>query len=149
MTEVQSAMGRVLLRRLAEDVEVRRSHAATLNNRLAEVPGVRLTIPPDDIFHSYYKYYLFLEPQRLRSGWTRDRVLAAINAEGVPCFSGSCSEIYLEKAFAAEMRPPERLPMAQELGETSLMFLVHPTLSAEEIELTAVAIEKVMLVAAA
>jgi len=148
LTEVQSAMGRILLRRLPQDVAIRHAHARRLNASLANVPGIRLTIPPDDIVHSYYKYYIFLEPERLRPGWTRDRILEAINAEGVPCFSGSCSEIYLEKAFPPEMRPPERLPGARELGETSLMFMVHPTLSEQEIELTAGAILKVMAVAA-
>jgi dTDP-4-amino-4,6-dideoxygalactose transaminase len=56
----------------------------------------------------------------------------------VPCYQGSCSEVYLEKAFDnTGFRPKERLPVARELGETSLMFLVHPTLSDAEIEKTA------------
>jgi len=55
--------------------------------------------------------------------------VAALSAEGIPCFSGSCSEIYLETAFPTEMRPRKRLEIARKLGETSIMFLVHPTLS--------------------
>ena len=144
ITEMQSAMGRVLLRGLPEIVERRRRYAAILSQRLSEMPALRVTIPADDVSHSYYKYYVFLRPDRLRAGWTRDRVVEAVKAEGIPCFSGSCSEIYLEKAFPPGMRPPERLPIAKELGETSLMFQVHPTLSETDMHETADAVEKVL-----
>ncbi|HEY4930142.1 MAG TPA: DegT/DnrJ/EryC1/StrS aminotransferase family protein [Terriglobales bacterium] len=144
ITEMQSAMGRVLLRRLPEMVGRRRRYAAILNQRFLEMPGLRVTIAPADVVHSYYKYYVFLRPERLRSGWTRDRIIDAVKAEGIPCFSGSCSEIYMEKAFPSEMRPPSRLPVARELGETSLMFLVHPTLSETDMHNTADAVEKVL-----
>jgi dTDP-4-amino-4,6-dideoxygalactose transaminase len=69
--------------------------------------------------------------------------MAALNAEGIPCFSGSCGEIYLEKAFDG-IRPESRLRVAKELGETSLAFLVHPTLSDDDIRDTISAVHKVM-----
>jgi dTDP-4-amino-4,6-dideoxygalactose transaminase len=103
-----------------------------------------VTAPPEHVGHSYYKYYAFVRPEALRAGWNRDRILAEIATQGIPCFSGSCSEIYLEKAFPVEWRPESRLPVARELGETSLMFLVHPTLTEEHIRSTCVAVEKVM-----
>jgi len=83
----------------------------------------------------------------LREGWNQLRIIEAINAEGIPCFAGSCSEIYLEKAFQ-DLRPAARLSAARELGETSLMFMVHPTLSDQDMQDTASAVEKVMSVAA-
>jgi dTDP-4-amino-4,6-dideoxygalactose transaminase len=144
ITEMQSAMGRVLLRRLPEMVERRRHFAACLTHRFSQMPALRVTVPPADVVHAYYKYYVFLRPERLRAGWTRDRVIEAVKAEGIPCFSGSCSEIYLEKAFSPRMRPPARLAVAKELGETSLMFLVHPTLSETDMYDTADAVEKVL-----
>ena len=98
--------------------------------------------------HSYYKYYAFVRPEYLNAGWTRDRIVQNLQAEGVSCGPGSCSEIYLEKAFDQPgLRPKDRLPVARELGETSLMFMVHPTLRVTEIEETARAIQKVMNVA--
>jgi dTDP-4-amino-4,6-dideoxygalactose transaminase len=148
LTEMQSALGRVLLRKLPDHLARRRRNAATLNRELGGVPGLRLTIPGNDIGHAYYKYYVFLRTNELRDGWNKDRVMAAINAEGVPCYYGSCSEIYLEKAFPEELRPAERLPVARQLGETALMFLVHPTLSEEDMHDTARAIRKVMSAAA-
>jgi len=148
LTEMQSAIGRVWLRKLDAQVAIRRRNAARLNTALAGIPALRTTLPPDDVFHSYYKYYVFVRPDRLAHGWDRDRVQAAISAEGIPCFSGSCSEIYLEKAFEG-IRPTNRLPIARELGETSLMFLVHPTLSDKDIDDTIDAIVKVFECASA
>src|SRR6516162_3730345 len=147
LTEMQSAIGRAQLRKLPEWVAARRRNAAILRERLEGCPGLRVTAPPDEIGHAYYKYYVFVQREDLRAGYDRDRILAAINAEGVPCFSGICSEIYLEKAFAREWRPQTRLAVARELGETSLMFQVHPTLSEQDMQDTCDAVEKVMSVA--
>ena len=144
LTEIQSAIGRLQLRKLPGWVEIRRRHAAMLSECFAQLPGLRVTTPPEHIGHSYYKYYAFVRREALRSGWDRDRIQGAIIARGVPCFSGSCSEIYLEKAFPREMRPKRRLPVARELGETSLMFLVHPTLELEQIEQTCEVVKQVM-----
>jgi dTDP-4-amino-4,6-dideoxygalactose transaminase len=144
LTEMQSAMGRVLLRELPQFVRTRRRLAAILTERFSQIPALRVTLPPDDVVHSYYKYYVFLRNERLHRDWHRQRIVDAINAEGVPCFVGSCSEIYLEGAFPESLRPPERLPVARELGETALMFLVHSTLSDLDMQDTADAVEKVM-----
>ncbi len=144
LTEMQSAMGRVLLRKLPQFIRARRRFAALLTEHFSKIPALRVTIPPDDIFHPYYKYYVFLRPEYLQREWDRQRIIDAINAEGIPCFVGSCSEIYLERAFPEALRPPERLPIARELAETSLMFLVHPTLSDSDMQDTADAVEKVM-----
>jgi dTDP-4-amino-4,6-dideoxygalactose transaminase len=143
MTEMQSAIGRVALRKMPQGVERRRNHAAALNSRLTGLPGLRLFVPPAHCYHSYYKYYVFVSPETLQTGWTRDRILEEIVAAGVPCFSGSCSEIYLEKAFGP--RPEQnRLPAAKHLGETSLMVLVHPTLSEGHMQATCDVIENVL-----
>jgi dTDP-4-amino-4,6-dideoxygalactose transaminase len=144
LTEIQSAIGRAQLRKLPHWIAIRQRNAALLTKILANCPGLRVTPAPVGIGHSYYKYYAFVRPELLRGGQDRDRILAAINAEGIPCFSGICSEIYLEKAFPKEVRPQRRLPVAKNLGETSLMFLVHPTLSEQDMLDTCQAVEIVM-----
>jgi dTDP-4-amino-4,6-dideoxygalactose transaminase len=144
LTEMQSALGRILLKKLHGFVETRRRNAAILTEAFSTIPGLRVTVPPPEFSHSYYKYYAFVRPEQLRDGWTRDRIMTAIVAEGIPCSSGSCSEIYLEQAFAPELRPTQRLKVAKELGETSLMFLVHPTLSEIEMHDTCRAVAKVL-----
>jgi dTDP-4-amino-4,6-dideoxygalactose transaminase len=143
MTEMQSAMGRVILRKIPRWVQKRRQHAAMLTSRLSSVPGLRIPQPPSHTYHSYYKYYAFVRPEMLKPDWKRDRIVQTIVDAGVPCFTGSCSELYLEKAFGPIHRH-DRLPIAKQLGENSLMFLVHPTLSEQHISTTCDVVEKVL-----
>lgn len=147
LTEMQSAIGRAQLAKLPGWLATRKRHAERLMACFAAFPALRVPAPPADVEHAWYKCYAFVRPARLAPGWDRDRIMNAIAAEGVPCLSGSCSEIYLEKAFPPEWRPAERLPVARELGETSLMFLVHPTLTDADVEDVCRAVEKVFLVA--
>jgi dTDP-4-amino-4,6-dideoxygalactose transaminase len=149
MGEMQSAIGRIQLReRLSLWVEQRRRNAAVLTACFGRCPALRVTMPPDHLYHSYYKYYAFVRPERLRDGWDRDKLLAAFEAEGIPGLSGSCSEVYLEKAFdQGDLRPRHRLPVARKLGETSLMFFVHPTLKPAELSDTCRVVEKVLAAA--
>lgn len=146
LTEMQSALGRVLLGKLDERVKKRRRFAQILTDAFLDTPGLRTPMPDDDSYHSYYKYYAFVRPERLRTGWDRDRIVGAINAEGIPSVAAGWPEIYLEKAFEG-MRPAERLPVAKELGETSVMFQVHTTLSQPDLHDTISAVRKVMMAA--
>lgn len=148
MTEMQAVIGRIQLRKLSDWIKRRRRHADLLTQAFLNIPALRVTTPPDHTSHAYYKYYVFVKPEMLKTGWNRERIIIAINAEGIPCFTGSCSEMYLEKAFdAGGMRPEKRLPVAEELGETAMMFLVHPTLSENDMRDMVRAVEKVMVVA--
>jgi hypothetical protein len=143
LSEVQSAVGRVALRKMPLWIATRRRYAKKLIGRFSELRALRIARPPEYIGHSYYKFYAFVRPEELKQGWSRDRIAKSIAAEGVPCSIGSCSEVYLERAFPPYLRPPERLAVARELGETSLMFLVHPTLSEAAIERTCDVVERV------
>lgn len=147
LTEMQSAIGRVLLRKLPESVQIRRRNAAVLDQKFGKIPALRVVKPGPDFGHSYYKYYVYVRPELLRDGWNRDRIMAAIAAEGLPCSAGGCCEIYKEKAFPPDLRPASRLSNAAQLAETSLMFLVHPTLTTGDMNATASAVAKVMSVA--
>lgn len=148
LTEMQSAIGRIQLKRMPEWHERRTRNCASIWECARQLPGLRVPLVPDHIEHAGYKCYVFVEPEKLARGWSRDRIMQSIIDRGVPCFSGSCSEVYLEKCFQdAGMAPKERLPVAKELGETSLMFLVHPTLTASEIEKTCEVLSEVMFMA--
>lgn len=130
LTEMQAAIGLRQLARLPDWVEARRARATALNVALGSLNGLRLTLPDISDGHAYYKFYAFLRPETLRPGWTRDDIVGAAAREGIPCFSGSCPEIYLEQAFvSAGLTPPEPLRIARLLGQTSLMLPVDPTLS--------------------
>jgi len=151
MIEIQAVLGRIQLRRMAEWTARRTSNARSYLEVLRRFDGaVRVPEPRDGMAHAYYRLYAYVRPEGLRSGWTRDRIVAELNALDVPAFQGSCPEAYLEKAFdGTGFRPVERLPVARELGETSLMFLTHPTLTAGDVERTCKAIERVFSKAAA
>ncbi|WP_432260475.1 DegT/DnrJ/EryC1/StrS family aminotransferase [Cupriavidus sp. TMH.W2] len=138
MLEIQAAIGRIQLKRMVDWTARRTANAMTLVEALKPCKALRVPLPPAGVDHAWYKFYAFVRPEALANGWDRDRIMAEINAAGVPCYSGSCSEVYLEKAFdGTGWRPAERLPAAMELGETSLLFLVHPTLTEAEIARTA------------
>lgn len=137
MIEVQAAIGRIQLAKMSDWQARRLANARRIWEAAAALPGLRVPMLPVDITHAAYKCYVFVDFSRLADGWTRDAILEAINERGVPCFSGSCSEVYLERAFdGTGWRPEQSLPMARELGASSLMFMVHPTLTDAEIEKT-------------
>jgi len=145
LTELQSAIGRIQLAKLPEWTRQRRHNAMLLADGLGGLHGLRIPVPPANVGHAYYKFYAFVEQERLAAGWSRDRVMAAINAAGVPCTVGSCSEIYLEKAFTDRgWGPGQPLPIAGALGDTSLLFMVHPTLAAQTLHATVDIVRSVM-----
>lgn len=159
MLEMQAVIGRIQLLKMSEWSAARARHANAILGACREFSALRV---PDYkcsectgcsqsdngslvCIHAYYKCYVYVRPEQLATGWSRARVIEEINSQGVPCYEGSCSEVYLERAFEnTGWRPVARLPVARELGETSMMFLVHPTLTDIEIELTCDSIKKVM-----
>jgi dTDP-4-amino-4,6-dideoxygalactose transaminase len=150
ITELQSAIGRLQLAKLPQWLAIRRDNAGQLSLGLAGIPGLRLAAPPAHSEHAYYKYYAFIRPELLRPGWNMPRLLDALGAEGIPCGVGACSEIYREKAFVdAGLGPGKPLPVASRLADSSLMFMLHPGLSAEDMRDTCAAVAKVMRAATA
>ena len=144
MTEMQAAIGRIQLRRMPDWTRLRKNNAAMIDAVAKNYDLVRTVKVPDYVEHAEYKHYLFIKPEKLALNWTRNRIVDAFAALAVPCFLGSCSEVYLEKAFDnTHYRPKERLKNARLLGETSLMFLVHPSLTEIELDKTCEAISKV------
>lgn len=154
MLEMQAVIGRIQLQRMTEWTAARTRYAQALWAAARPHSVVRVPEFADHIAtgsaHAHYKCYVYVQPERLAQGWTRDRIADAIQAHGVPCYQGSCSEVYLEKAFdGTGWRPAEPLPIARALGETSLMFLVHPTLTPVEIDKSCTVIAQVLAEASA
>lgn len=145
MMEMQAVIGRIQLKRMQGWTTARQAHAARIDEVAANFKVVRRVEVPDYIQHAEYKHYLFVNPEQLAEGWSRDRIVDEVMAQGVPCYQGSCSEVYLEKAFnGTPWRPEQPLPNARLLGETSLMFLVHPTLTAQELDKTCTVLAAVL-----
>ncbi len=157
MLEVQAAIGRIQLRRMADWTKRRNANAHALAQVCAKYSALRVPVfgcgvscasqggSESHCVHAQYKFYVYVRSESLAYGWSRDRVVDEINRRGVPCYQGSCSEVYLEKAFdGTAWRPAERLRVARELGETSLMFLVHPTVQEDEIAKTCCVLDEVL-----
>lgn len=148
LTEMQSAIGRIQLQRMNDWHKKRTDNALAIAKACEPFSAnglLRVPLPSSDIEHAFYKFYIFVEPAMLKPNWTRDRIIDEVNQRGVPCFQGACPEVYLEKAFEnTGFRPVKRLPVAKKLGETSLMFLVHPTLTTQEIGQTGIILNEVV-----
>lgn len=160
MTEMQAAIGRLQLRYMADWSAARTANASAIREALLPLAGESGVVRVPELgcsacpavgcdtcscVHAYYKYYAFIRPENLANGWSRDRIVTEVNSCGVLCYTGSCSEVYLERVFDnTGFRPKQRLPVAKELGETSLMFLVHPTLTPAEIKDTCNVIHEVL-----
>lgn len=151
MLEVQAAIGRLQLAKLSTWSQRRARIASAIQNALAPfAEAVRAPRPGNHITHAYYRFYAYVRPEGLKPDWTRDRIVTEVNARGIPLYQGTCSEVYLEKAFdGTPWRPTERLPHARELGETSLMFLTHPTLTDAEVDRMCGVVTEVLREAAA
>ena len=157
MLEMQEAIGRIQLRRMSDWTEARSTNAARLRAALVPFVGADGIVRAPELkdaellagsVHAQYKFYAYVRPERLAAGWDRDRIVAEFNAAGVPCYQGSCSEVYLEKAFEQSIsRPTQRLPTARQLGDTSLMWLVHPTLTHGEVAQTVDVITRIFTAA--
>lgn len=146
MLEMQAVIGRIQLTRMADWTTKRQANGKAIDKAVSDLNLIRCVDVPKYSEHAEYKHYLFIRPEYLKEGWSRDKIIDAINEQGVPVYQGSCSEVYLEKAFDnTSWRPKERLKNAVELGETSLMFLVHPTLTEYEISKTCSVVRSILL----
>src|SRR5690606_19638599 len=123
MLEIQAVIGRIQLRKMPAWTAARRHNAKAIYDALhpfLSKEGMVRCPFPGETHHAFYKFYFYVRPENLAPNWNRNRIIEEINTRGVPCYQGSCSEVYLEKAFdKTAWRPTERLPVAKELGETS------------------------------
>lgn len=130
MLEMQAVIGRIQLRRMPEWTKARTANAERIWDLCRGFDFLRVPDVSEYIHHAHYKCYVFIKADKLPSGWSRDKIINELIKREIPCYQGSCSEVYLEAAFTGtSWAPQKRLENAKVLGETSLMFLVHPTLT--------------------
>jgi dTDP-4-amino-4,6-dideoxygalactose transaminase len=135
MIEVQAVIGRIQLRRMNDWHKKRAENENKVRQVCGKYSFCHLPVISSDVVHAYYKSYVYIDNSKLSPAWSRDKLMEEINSLGVPCFQGSCSEIYREKAFEnLDCVPKDRLPNARLLGESTLVFLIHPTLTSNEID---------------
>lgn len=142
MLPIQAAIGIEALHELNKWIEHRRKIASIYNENLKSIPGVRLTIPKEHIYHSYYKYYFFIEPEKFIV--SRDKLVELINEDGVFCQIGSCGEIYKENALE-KYKPTNELSNAKQLFETSILLKCDPCIDEKDALINSMKINKVLL----
>ncbi len=145
LTEMQSAIGRIQLKHMPNWTKLRNENAEKIFQVCRQYPWLIVPNVPEYIVHAYYKCYVFIDPDKVPANTSRDDIINVINELNVPCYSGSCSEVYKEKAFeGTNLRPKVDLPNAKTLGEISLMFLVHPTLTQKEMDTVCIALSQAL-----
>jgi dTDP-4-amino-4,6-dideoxygalactose transaminase len=140
LTGPQAAIGLQQIAKLDEWREARTSNARIWANALQDIPGIDVPWPDARFRHAFYKLYARLTVDDPRA--KRDEILRRAGDAGLRVFSGSCSEVYLEGAFADLPRP--NLPDTRSLGERSLMVEVHPTLRPELLQKRAAALAAIV-----
>ncbi len=147
MPEIQAAIGRIQLRNLSKSLSARRENAALLLSGLSRIEGLRIPVPEVSAEPAWYRFYGYLETEKLRNGWDQNRIVSTLVERGVPCAHGTCPELYLEKAFGTLGDTLPRLPVAKELGETSFMLPVDPSLTPEDMQTCVAIFEEIMAAA--
>lgn len=134
MTEIQSAIGRIQLKKLKSFIKERKFNANIINKIFSKFEFIIVPQVPKNIEHAFYRYYVRIDKAKLKKGWSRDRILKKLNQMGIMSNQGSCSEIYLEKCFKNQkIGPATRLKNAKLLGEQSVAFIVDPRLNINKI----------------
>ena len=128
MMPIQAVIGIEALNLLDDWVKHRRMIADIYNENLKDISGIRLTLPPENIYHSYYKYYFFIEPDKFNI--SRNEIIEKIIDKNIFCQVGSCGEIYKETALL-NYKPEKQLMNTRELFETALLLKCDPTVTKE------------------
>ena len=75
LTELQSAVGRMQLKLLPSWIIIRERNAKILFKSLKEIEALRIPFPAKSLTHSWYKFYAYIDPKKLRKGWDRDKII--------------------------------------------------------------------------
>jgi len=137
LTGPQAAIGLAQLPKLDDWRAERTRNAAIWGDALGQVLGLRVPVPAgNSMRHAFYKLYFYVDRgDDEEAAKLRAEILTRAAGDGLRVFSGSCSEIYLEKAFSD--LPHDDCPVSRSLGARSLMVEVHPTLRPDLLKLRA------------
>tara|TARA_B100000242_G_C43055460_1_gene493971 strand:- start:7060 stop:8226 length:1167 start_codon:yes stop_codon:yes gene_type:complete len=146
ITEIQSSIGRIQLKNLNNTIKKRQTNANIIDSAIKDLNIIRIPKIPKNVFHARYKYYVYLNKEKIHKEWDREKILSEINKMGFPAFSGTCGEIYLEKCFKNNnLEPKLRLTNAKIMADNSLMFLVHPTIDEKQMNSYSEAIKNILI----
>jgi len=116
MTEYQAAIGLSQIKRLEKDTQRRNENAEYLTSRIKDIPGIVPHKLYDGVTRAAYHLYPFRYKKEHFNNTPREKFLAALNAEGVPCSGGygpqyrdGLMEAFLNSKNFTRSFPKERL----------------------------------------
>jgi perosamine synthetase len=139
MSDINAALGLVQVPRHAEVVARRRALAARLTTRLQTLDGVRPQSVPEGHMHAYQAYVVALDGRI-----DRDAAISALRDLGIESTLGTYA-LHMEPAFDKRgCCGAGGLPQSRALAAQTLAVPLHEHLQDEDIEIIAVALERVL-----
>jgi len=165
-TELNAALGRVQLSRLDETNKARIENSEYLTSKLRKLPGIIPPYVPDYAKSVYHYYKIRVDPTKLGLKLTprefRDRLVVALQAEGVRAAIWCTQPIYMQPAFqnregfgkgypwkspyvTRDIKYEHGLcPVAERISEETFNLSLHPPNGLDLMEQYALAFEKVV-----
>ena len=97
MTEIEAAIASEQLKKLEGLQTARVACAEYFDRHLAGLPGLQLPLVRPEVRHGYYLYTMRYDAAA--TGVPRERLHAALQAEGIPLYQGYVRPIYLEPMY--------------------------------------------------
>jgi len=88
MTEYQAAIGLSQIKRLESDTETRNKNAEYLTSKIKDIPGIAPLKLYEGVTRCAYHLYPFRYKKEQFNNAPRQKFLAALSAEGIPCSGG-------------------------------------------------------------
>ena len=146
LTEIQSAVGRMQLKRLKNFIKIRNFNSKKILNNLEKFKSVSVPIIPKKFTHAFYRCYVRIDKKNLKNGWSKYKIIENLIKQGVPCNEGSCSELYREKSFKKfGYIPKKRLKNARKLSESSIAFQVDHSINLNQLQKIIISIKQTFL----
>ncbi|HIE44291.1 MAG TPA: DegT/DnrJ/EryC1/StrS family aminotransferase, partial [Candidatus Omnitrophica bacterium] len=122
MTEIQAGLLLAQLGRLEEQTVKREENASLLDEKLKEIPGIKIMKRDERVTRRAYHLYIFRYQQSEWDDVPRGVFLEALNAEGIPAYSGYPYPLYKNPLFLRKGHGPEFCPLSCPYYERELDY---------------------------
>ena len=125
LTEMQSAIGLLQISKLDVNIIKRNNICNFIINSFKDFNFIKFQKVPDKYLHSYYKLYFYIDFKLFKKNIKGNDLLYEFQNKKLKINSGSCPEIYLEKAFINYKNRKNRFNNAKLLGLNSFAISIH------------------------
>lgn len=112
MTELQAAILLGQLSRLETQTLKREENASYLDEKLRDLPGIRVMKKDPRVSRRSYHLYVFRYIQEEWEGIERRKFIKALNKEGIPCSKGYPYPLYKNSLFSTKGNGPRYCPIS-------------------------------------